>query len=598
MRRRFLSLLILVLLGVLVSFGTAFASEDSDAGKTSESDTETKKASLSEDGNYYVFGRVVDLTESIPQEDRLELSRYIFRFMEDVHCDMQIYIVESVEKCGYATMDEFTDASYFDEKYPAGYGLEGSAVILVYETAKKEAHVTFYGSSSLFYEWPVLKARLFFEYYVRVGNAYDGCVGFIDRLWKELNPGHEAAALRTEMMNAEYFKPYNNPNIARVLDYANIISDSGEAKMTEKIEEIRKAYGIDVVVLTAPDADGKDSESFNDDFYDYVGFGVGPDRDGIILFVNMDPNVRYYTISTCGLGQDYFNDAVEDIYDKMLGSFKEKDYEAGIWVYVDEVVRNINHSRTIDEFNGIRYEDIKEADEDEPRVIDPGEVLSESKRKSLEKQIAEISKKYHMDVLVMIQNEPEEYFAEDYLGLYYKYMGYGAGRKNSGIAVFIDPDDTNNLKIRAFGESEKLFDGSARNRLFSMVKSSLGSKGNVSRAADTFVKKVRFRARWKHYPMTTGMTIFMIVVIYIVVSIIASAKKAKNNTVATAVSASEYLAPGSSKVFNVRERFLNSKVTKTRKPEPSSSSRSGGGGGGSHYSSSGTSHGGGGGRHF
>ena len=598
MRRRIFSILILILLGVVLSFGSAFASDGSDAGKTSESDTEDSKAPLSENGKYYVFGRVVDLSEMIEKEDRNALSHYIFDFMNAVGCDIQIYIIPSIEKFGYTTIDEFTDASYFDEEYPPGYIDTGADMILVYETEKEEAYVTFYGGNNPFSPWCVLKARLFFEYYYRVGNPYDGCMGFIDRLWTELDKTHTATPLRTDMMNATYFKPYNNDHISRVLDYAEIISDKGEKKMADQIAEIREKYAIDVVVLTAPDSDGKDSEAFNDDFYDYVGFGVGPDADGIILFVNMDPNVRYYTISTCGLGQDYFNEYVEDIYDAMFDSFKSGDYEQGIQVYLTEVVRILNKEVPVDEFNGIKRENIKKADDDDDRVIDDAGELSDSTKKELEKTIREIRKNYGMDVLVLIPDESTDYYPEDYLRYYYEFMGYGVGKSASGIGIVLDPNSYTRSSIQVFGNASDLFDESAQNTLNNMVRTAAGSKNNRAKAAQTFVKKVRFRAKWKHYPMSTGGTIFMILIVFGIMSVVGMIKKGANKTVATADTATAYLVPGSCKVFNVKDRFLNTKVTKTRKPEPSSSSSSGRSGGGSHYSSSGRSHGGGGGRHF
>jgi uncharacterized protein len=596
MRKRLLSVLILVLLSAVLTLGSALAADGSDAGKTSESDS-SGTAPLSENGKYYVFGRVVDLSETLEKEDRNELSHYIFDFMNATGCDIQIYIIPSVEQVGYTTMDEFTDASYFDEEYPPGYADTGADIILVYETEKEEAYVTFYGGDNPFSPWCILKARLFFEYYYRVGNPYDGCMGFIDRLWTEIDKNHEATELRTDMMNATYFKPYNNDHIARVLDYSNLISQKGEEKMTGQIAAIREKYGIDVVILTAPDSDGKDSEAFNDDFYDYVGFGVGPDNDGIILFVNMDPNVRYYTISTCGLGQDYFNEYVEDIYDAMFDSFKSGDYEQGIQIYLSEVEKLINKSVPVEEFNGVKRDDIKKADDDDDRVIDDAGVLSDSKKKELEKTIREIRKNYDMDVLVLIPEDTPEFYPEDYLRYYYEFMGYGVGKSASGIGIVLDPNSSTRNSIQVFGNASELFDSAAQSRLNSMVQSAIGSKNNRAKGAQTFVKKVRFRAKWKHYPMTTVGTIFMVCVVFIVMSIIGLVKKGSNKTVATADSATGYLVPGSCKVFRVNDRFLNTKVTKSRKPEPSSSS-SRSGGGGSHYSSSGRSHGGGGGRHF
>ena len=131
------------------------------------------------------------------------------------------------------------------------------------------------------------------------------------------------------------------------------------------------------------------------------------------------------------------------------------------------------------------------------------------------------------------------------------------------------------------------------------MKSALGG-GSFNGAAEKFVRKTIFLEKYKHYPMSFGMAILWLLGIFLVVLIIASIKKAANKTVATASTAGAYLVPGSTHIRNLKENYIRTAVTKTRRPEPSSSSSGGGrsSGGGTHHSSSGTSHGGGGGRHF
>lgn len=564
-----------------------------------EGDSDELKAGLSENGEYYYYNRVLDLTDTISAEERKELCMYVFEFMEAAKCDLQICFLNSLERLDFASADEFAEYYYEAKDYPVGYGKDRTVLFMVYETETRRCHVVFFGTSSIFSTWEVFKAQLVTEYYAGLGNHYDACLDFINRLYKNIDPTVTAKELRTDMMNEEYFKPFHNDHTDRLLDFSGLLTDDQATEMRKRLQEIRDMFAIDIIVLTAPNADGKDSEVFNDDFYDYGGFGVGPDRDGIILFVNMDPNVRYYTISTCGSCIDNIpKDYIEQIYDWMLDDFAAGAYGDGIEVFVDSVARKLTAASN--SFNGIRPEDIV-LRPDADRVVDPKGVLKDSVKDELEDMIAEARDKYDTDILVLVDEDATDwYFPEEYVKKYYNYMGYGEGTQRSGIALYLYSEGGKAAyKIYVAGEAQKLFKDDHLTVLSNYVKSALGG-GSFNGAAEKFVRKTIFLEKYKHYPMSFGMAILWLLGIFLVVLIIASIKKAANKTVATASTAGAYLVPGSTHIRNLKENYIRTAVTKTRRPEPSSSSSGGGrsSGGGTHHSSSGTSHGGGGGRHF
>ena len=589
MKKLFICLLLLG--SMLFGFAGIAAADDGDSGEL--------KAGLSENGEYYYYNRVIDLTETLSAEERKELCMYVFEFMEASKCDLQVCFLNSLEKLGFASADEFAEYYYEAKDYPVGYGKDRTVLFMIYEKEARQCHVVFFGASSIFSTWEVFKAQLVTEYYAGLGNHYDACLDFVNRLYKNIDPTVTAKELRTDMMNSEYFKPFHNNHTDRLLDFSGLLTEDRAKDIRKRLQDIRDTFGIDIIVLTAPNADGKDSEVFNDDFYDYGGFGEGPDRDGIILFVNMDPNVRYYTISTCGSCIDSIpNDYIEQIYDRMLDSFADGAYGDGIEEYVNSVARKL--SAGSDTFNGIRPEDIV-LRPDADRVVDPKGVLKDSVKSELEDMIAEARDKYDTDILVLVDEDATlYYFPEEYVKRYYNYMGYGEGSQRSGVALYLYSEGGRAAyKIFVAGEAQKLFSGNHLTVLSNYVKSALGGD-SFNGAAEKFVRKTIFLEKYKHYPMSFGMAFLWLLGIFLVISIIAAIKKAANKTVATASTAGAYLVPGSTHIRNVRENYIRTAVTKTRKPEPSSSSYSGGGrsGGGTHHSSSGTSHGGGGGRHF
>lgn len=587
-----------MLLFMLVLLTGMAAAEENEDTTTVEEKT---KASLSEDGNYYIFGRMIDLTESMTAEERMEVNHYIIQFIESTECDITLYMIKSVESFGYASVDEFADNYYYSETYPYGYGEGGDCVFFVYEQEKNELSMVYFGDIPRISTWAVMKAKWYFNYYLRSNDAYDGAIGVIDRIWRDLEEYHPYTEPVSNKMSATWFVPFHDEKIDRLLDFSRLIPDEDTDSVKARLAELRRKYGVDVIVLTAPDSDGLDAEAFNDDFYDYGGFGVGEERTGIILFVRMGPTSadRFYTISTCGYAIDYFEkDDIEHIYDEMLPDFRNGRYDRGIMLCLDLIEKQLKHVIEPEEFAGVLKEDIKKRPNAD-RVVDLADVLSDSQIDKLETRIEKIRDKFHTDVLVLTADDLDGYAPEDYLRYYYKYKGYGEGDTRSGVAILITKDRADRGTIQAYGKAAKLFDEKALNRLSSLVYGSLTSKRDYGSAMDTFVRKVGFFAQWKHFPMQTSTFVVFLVIVWLIVTTMAKVKKASNKTISRALSAGQYVEPGSYVVNSVNEVFLNSKVTKQRRPEPSSSGGSSrGGGGGTHHSSSGTSHGGGGGRHF
>ena len=74
---------------------------------------------------------------------------------------------------------------------------------------------------------------------------------------------------------------------------------------------------MDIVIVTTNDAAGKTSREYADDFFDYGGFGVGPDYDGILFLIDMDNREAY--ISTSGIAIRYLTDLrLDKILDRVF----------------------------------------------------------------------------------------------------------------------------------------------------------------------------------------------------------------------------------------------------------------------------------------
>lgn len=105
--------------------------------------------------------------------------------------------------------------------------------------------------------------------------------------------------------------------LPRLVDEADLLSDSEEIKLLATLDEISERQNCDVVVVTVDTIGDSTATEFADDFYDYNGYGAGENRDGILLLISMAD--RDWAISTCGYGITAFTDAGQAY---MVDSFK------------------------------------------------------------------------------------------------------------------------------------------------------------------------------------------------------------------------------------------------------------------------------------
>ena len=104
-----------------------------------------------------------------------------------------------------------------------------------------------------------------------------------------------------------------------VFDEAELLIESEVEEIEAEANALSEAYSMDIVIATTDNTHGKSSRNYADDFFDYGGFGVGPDSDGILFLIDMDNREAY--ISTSGKGIKYLTDArIEKILDVVFDS--------------------------------------------------------------------------------------------------------------------------------------------------------------------------------------------------------------------------------------------------------------------------------------
>lgn len=120
----------------------------------------------------------------------------------------------------------------------------------------------------------------------------------------------------------------------RVVDMAELLSESETDALIEMLDEISQRQNMDVIVATTDDLDGYSVRDYADNLYDYCNFGYGKNRDGLLLLISMEDGDWY--ISTCGYGITAFTDAgIQYIGKQITSDLSDGDYAAAFTEYAE-----------------------------------------------------------------------------------------------------------------------------------------------------------------------------------------------------------------------------------------------------------------------
>lgn len=147
-----------------------------------------------------------------------------------------------------------------------------------------------------------------------------------------------------------------NPNLVpdertglRFNDGANLVNDADEQELLSRLDFLSEKNNFDIVVVTVDDYDESSIQAFCDDYYDYNGFGQGPDRDGMILAISMAD--REFHIAGTGYGIEAFNDAdLADLEYEFIDYLSSGDYYNAFLAFANSVDNHLNYSPE-EEFN-------------------------------------------------------------------------------------------------------------------------------------------------------------------------------------------------------------------------------------------------------
>ena len=135
---------------------------------------------------------------------------------------------------------------------------------------------------------------------------------------------------------------YAQAKVPRLVDNADILTDSEEKSLLAKLNEISERQQIDVIIVTTYNAEYNTITQFADD---YNGSNFGDDGDGILLA--MDFGKRDWAISTKGKAIRAFTDAGQKyMTDKFIPYISDGDIYKGFDTFADLCDKFIKQYKT------------------------------------------------------------------------------------------------------------------------------------------------------------------------------------------------------------------------------------------------------------
>lgn len=118
-------------------------------------------------------------------------------------------------------------------------------------------------------------------------------------------------------------------------DEADLLTDSEEVTLVEKLKDVSRACNAQLVVVTIASMDGGDIDSYVDYLYDSMDFGYGENHDGVLLLVCMDPR-EYRILSNGYAGTAIGPDQIDTLCDFMETYLPNGHYTSAFHSFADQ----------------------------------------------------------------------------------------------------------------------------------------------------------------------------------------------------------------------------------------------------------------------
>ena len=134
-------------------------------------------------------------------------------------------------------------------------------------------------------------------------------------------------------------------SLSRLMDDADLLTDSEETSLLSQLDNISENQEMDIVVVTTDSLEGYTPQEYADNVFDYCGYGIGDNRDGLLLLVSIEDNDWH--ISTSGYAITAFTDAGREyMSEQFLPYLSDGEYYKAFSTYADLCDQFITQAKT------------------------------------------------------------------------------------------------------------------------------------------------------------------------------------------------------------------------------------------------------------
>lgn len=124
-------------------------------------------------------------------------------------------------------------------------------------------------------------------------------------------------------------------NTYKIYDYAQVLTEKEEKSIKTKIDKYIEKYNLDMVVVTVKYYNQNTLQEYMDEFYNKNQFGIGDNKDGIIIALDLKNNIKNIDIMNYGIGNNLYS---EEEKKEILNEVNKEDK------YYDKILKFINYS--------------------------------------------------------------------------------------------------------------------------------------------------------------------------------------------------------------------------------------------------------------
>lgn len=231
--------------------------------------------------------------------------------------------------------DESGTVGYCQKLYENNAATE-DGIALTYNYGAQEFFFYRSGQAQEIFSYEILNGEIW-DSFAHKETYYDAAVAYytaVEAFLKKSDlPVAETTTPETEDVTEDTVIPL-------VTDNADLLSDAEEKELTLKLEALGEKYDLEIAVLTVDTFNGADGQTYAQNYFTDSGYGVGEEKNGVILAFNTGENnsEREIVLVAHGPIGDEITDLERDvIFEMIIPLLKNGEYAAAFETFIDEV---------------------------------------------------------------------------------------------------------------------------------------------------------------------------------------------------------------------------------------------------------------------